>query len=78
LPQIVVWWLQMQYADALFTQNQGKVSLKLGDYQQRRQDRAARRDLAAIKALAQVRRLLVPVVQVNFAERQVNLFGRGV
>jgi hypothetical protein len=63
----------VQDADALVAQSQGKISLKLGDYQQRRQDRAARRYLAAIKALAQVRRLLVPVVQVNIAERQVKL-----
>ena len=64
----MVCWLQVQYADALFAQNQGMISLKLGDYQQRRQGRAARRYLAAIKALAQVRRLLMPVVQVNVAQ----------
>jgi hypothetical protein len=71
-----VCWLQVQYADTLVAQSQGKISLKQGDYQQRRQDRAARRYLAAIKALAQVRRLLGPVVQVNIAERQVNLVGQ--
>jgi len=36
-------------------------------------DRATRRFLAACKALAQVRRLLGPTVQINVAERQVNV-----
>jgi hypothetical protein len=34
---------------------------------------AQRRYLAAFRSLAQVRRLLTPMVQVNIAERQVNL-----
>ncbi len=37
---------------------------------QRRIERAQQRYLAAIKALAQVRRLVVPMVQVNIAEQQ--------
>src|SRR5262249_8328204 len=42
---------------------------------QQRQDRAQARFLAAIKALAQVRKLLKPgtTVQVNIAQQQVNL-----
>ncbi|MEO8495391.1 MAG: hypothetical protein ABI614_09990 [Planctomycetota bacterium] len=39
----------------------GTVSLQLGDYHQRRQDRAHRRLLSAIKTLATVRRLAVPI-----------------
>ena len=36
-------------------------------------DHAHRRYLSAIRTLAQVRKLLVPVVQVNIADRQVNV-----
>ena len=42
---------------------------------QRRQDRAARQYLKALRSLAEVRRLLVPTVQVNIAKRQVNIAG---
>ncbi len=49
------------------------LTLAQGDYHQRRIDRAHRRYLASIKALAQVRRLLTPAVQVNIAERQINV-----
>ena len=40
---------------------------------QRSINRAQRRYLAAIKSLVQVRRLLGPMVQVNIAEKQVNI-----
>ena len=38
-------------------------------------DRAQKRYLTALKTLAQVRRLLVPVVQVNIAQKQINVAG---
>jgi hypothetical protein len=41
------------------------------EHLEERRDRAHRRFLSAIKALAQVRRLLVPMVQMNVAENQV-------
>jgi hypothetical protein len=44
---------------------------------QERQESAQRRYLAAIKALAQVRKLLVPVVQVNIAKQQTNVVAAG-
>jgi hypothetical protein len=39
----------------------------------KRVERAQRRHLAAVKTLAQVRKLGTPVVQVNVAEKQINL-----
>ncbi len=44
---------------------------------QERQESAQRRYLAAIKALAQVRKLIVPVVQVNIARQQTNVVAAG-
>jgi len=72
--QIVVCWLQTAYIDHLAAGFQGKPgTFREGEYWQQAQERASRRYLAAIRALAQVRRLLAPAVQVNIAERQVNV-----
>jgi hypothetical protein len=38
-------------------------------------ERAQRRYLSAIKALVQVRMLVVPAVQVNIGEKQINVAG---
>ncbi len=56
-----------------YAQNLGKLTMEQGEYHQRTIDRAQKRYLAAIKALAQVRRLLTPAVQVNIADQQINL-----
>lgn len=69
--RIAVCWLQVQHADGSYVAELGKAPLELGDYLQRRQDRAHKRYLGALKALAQVRRLLSPAVQINVAENQV-------
>jgi hypothetical protein len=53
-------WLQLYHADAIVAQTEN-CSLERGDYQQRRQDRAHRRFLSAIKTLATVRRLASPI-----------------
>jgi hypothetical protein len=63
--RVVVSWLWMYQADmmgALQTK-----TLAVGDYFERNVDRAHRRFLAAVKALAQVRRLALPVLlaQIN-------------
>ncbi len=70
--RVVACWLHVAYADAMYAQNMQNLTLDQGDYYQRRQDRAHRRYLSAIRALAQVRRLLTPPIQVNIAEQQVN------
>jgi hypothetical protein len=46
-----------------------------GEYYQRRMDRAHAHYLSAIKALAQVRKLALPALQVNIAKKQVNVAG---
>lgn len=48
-------------------------TLAQGDYYQRRMDRAHRRYLEAVTALAKLRRLQVTVVQDNIGDRQVNV-----
>ncbi len=70
--RVVACWLQVYGADALYAQNLGKLTLKRSEFFQRRQDRAHRRYLSAIRTLAHVRRLLLPPVQVNIGAQQVN------
>ena len=74
--RIVACWLQVYYLESLYAQRLkegGPMTWSGDDGHQRRQDRAHRRYLAAIRSLAQVRRLVTPMVQVNIAERQVNV-----
>ena len=49
------------------------MTMKQGGFHQKRLDYLHRRHLSAIKTLAQVRRLQLPVLQFNFAEKQVNV-----
>lgn len=72
--RICACWVQVQHAEWLFaTKVKAGVSLQFGDYLQRLVDRANHRYMAAIRALAQIRRLTAPVVQVNVAEKQINV-----
>ena len=70
--RVVACWLQLHYADAKYAQQMKDLSRDWGDYFQKRQDRAHLRYLSAIRSLALMRRLLLPAIQVNIAEKQVN------
>jgi len=70
--RIAACWLSAYHADASYARNMKDVTAEQGDYYQRRQDRAHKRFLTAVKTLAQVRRLLFPAVQVNIGAQQVN------
>lgn len=73
IQRIVCCWIQANYATAYHAENQDRFTFKQESYQQMRQDRAHQRFLRAIKVLAQVRRLLGPNIQVNVAEKQINV-----
>ena len=67
IERVVSCWLQVQHADLVVAQSKS-VSHASGEYNQRRQDRSHRRFLAAVKTLATVRRLALPIrVDVNVA-----------
>jgi hypothetical protein len=70
--RVVACWLQVQDADMRYAQAKN-LSQQWGTYYQRRMDRAHRRYLSAIKTLAVVRKLAIPVLQVNIAGKQVNV-----
>jgi hypothetical protein len=73
--RVAACWLRMHYYEALLTQKEPDLSLAQGEYHHRRLDRAHRRYLSSLKTLALVRKLAVPVLQVNIAKRQVNVAG---
>jgi len=73
--RIAACWLQLQYADAIYAQNMKDMGIPWSEHHQRRIDRAHRRFLSAIKTLATVRKLALPVLQVNIGDKQVNVAG---
>ena len=73
--RVVACWLQSYHADYAYARALKELPSKEVEFYQRRQDRAARQYLKALRSLADVRRLLVPALQVNIADRQVNIAG---
>jgi hypothetical protein len=73
--RVVACWLHLYYLEAVYAGKDG-MSLDLAQHYQRCIDRAHKRHLSAIKTLALVRRLALPVLvqQVNVAaQQQVNV-----
>jgi hypothetical protein len=71
--RVLCCWLQLHDDDLRLHQQEAKLTLAQGEYWHRCRDRAHKRYLSAIKALATVRKLAVPVLQVNIARKQVNV-----
>jgi len=72
--RIVLCWLDSMAADTLLSQRMAAgCSLALGEFYQRRAERAQRQFLRAVQTYATVRRLLTPVLQVNVADKQINV-----
>ena len=71
--RVVLCWLHLHCVEALYAQHMSTFSLMQHAFYLRRLAMAQRRYLAAITALAQVRRLQVPAVQVNIAREQLNV-----
>ncbi|MBA4062982.1 MAG: hypothetical protein C0501_04605 [Isosphaera sp.] len=70
----VACWLQVQDAD-LRAAGSRDLTFRQSEFNQRRMDAAHRRYLSALKTLALVRKLAVPVLKVNIARKQVNVAG---
>jgi hypothetical protein len=73
--RIVVCWLQVQQAELRAANRLSKNGWVLSNAEENRLDKVNRRFLAAVKNLAQIRKLLRPgaSVQVNIAQQQVNM-----
>lgn len=72
--RIVSCWLHLHHLEIVYAQK-GSLSLELGGYYQRALTAAQKRYLSAVKALASVRKLALPALQINIAKRQVNVAG---
>ena len=70
--RIVACWLQVQQADLLYAQA-GSCSFAQANFHLKRQDRAHRRFLSAMRTLATVRKLALPTLQVNIGGNRVNV-----
>ena len=68
---LIVYEYERQYANA------GQLEMRQAEFHQRRIDAAHRRFLSSLKTLATIRRLAIPAIQVNVAEKQVNVVNRG-
>jgi hypothetical protein len=68
--RVVGCWLQLHHADALYVQGQPKFTIVQDNHYQRCMDRAHKRYLSAIKTLMLVRKLALPMLQVNIAQKQ--------
>jgi hypothetical protein len=75
--QVVACWLHLYHLEAIYASKNG-MSPELGRYYQRSITSAQRRYLAAIKTLALIRKLAVPVLQLNIAKQQVNVAGPSI
>jgi hypothetical protein len=77
--RVVLCWLQAHEADLAYARalKRGESSKTLDDCH-RRQDRSARLYIKSLQALAVVRRLVPPNVQVNLAQQQINIAGQEV
>lgn len=77
--QIVGAWVRLAYTEYAYNGAlvAGNQTLAQADFWERRLTAAERRYLRSCETLARVRRLGVPAVQVNIAERQLNQVTRG-
>ncbi len=74
--RVAICWLQLQHAEATYVQAmQRGISWGESQCYEKRLDRAQKRFLSATRTLATVRRAQLPAVQVNIAEKQLNVIG---
>jgi hypothetical protein len=72
--RVISCWLYLHHVEMRCCPKES-TSLAVGSYLERSLSAAQKRYLAAIKTLALVRKLAVPVLQVNIARKQVNVAG---
>ena len=71
--RIAFCWHHVYLCEIVIAQNADSLGMKQLEFQEKRLDGAHKRYLGAIKALAQVRRLQLPAIQMNIGEKQVNV-----
>lgn len=78
IDRIAICWLELSYYEMIYFQNMGDLSNSDASFYLQRINAAEKRHIAAIKSLAQVRRLRIPLLMLNIADKQqVNVMTRG-
>lgn len=72
--RVLATWLHLHHVEIQLARKES-VTLPLGLYYQKVISAAQKRYISAIKGLADVRKLALPVLQVNIAKKQVNVAG---
>ena len=74
--RVAACWLQVQDAEIRYSMNQKDMTFRQAEFHQKRMDATHRRYLAAIKALALIRKLALPTLQINVVRQQFNMVGQ--
>jgi hypothetical protein len=75
--RIAMCWLDVQDHELRYANLNNESTQQHSEWRSRMLDRAQKRYLSAIKDLATVRRLNLPILQLNIGENQVNMVGNG-
>ena len=73
IDRVLVCWLQLHYFEAQLFAGLDAATPEQSAQTQKLIDGANRRYLASLKALASVRKLGLPTIQINIAEKQINM-----
>jgi hypothetical protein len=70
--RIIATWLHLHHLEASYG-SRNDMTVSLGVFYQKSISAAQKRNMAAIKGLAVVRKLTLPALQINVARKQVNV-----
>ena len=74
IDQVVLCWLRLHYGEHNYTAvTKGATPIVLADYWERKLSASQRRFMRACETLARIRKLGLRVVQVNIADKQLNV-----
>lgn len=71
--RVALCWLTLHDVEMRWAQSRNNLTINQANHWQRRIDHSNKRYLTAIRTLALIRKLAVPVLQVNIAKRQTNI-----
>jgi len=76
IKHIALCWMRLQFVEQKYSNiMEQSISLQLGDYWERRLSSTQKRYLKALETFARIKRLRLPAMQVNIADKQVNVAG---
>ena len=77
IDHVALCWLRLNYTEHRYTNLVYQKSIPVNDanYWERRLSSTQKRYLTAVEMLAKIKRLRLPAMQVNIADKQVNIAG---